>query len=115
VYEYVNVCMVNVCMCECVRECVSMNVSMFVYECVCVCGKNWGREIFFKKHKSEVIHGHWHQEWEWYTELEAIHLGSRPAAFRLVGTQRVMGSVSGKGETQPLLISGLCSLVGALC
>lgn len=66
-------------------------------------GKNQGGEIKNKinTHKSEVIHGHWHEDGEQHSEPEVIHLGSRLGARRLVGTKRVMGSVSGKGETQP--------------
>lgn len=66
-------------------------------------GKNQGGEIRNKinTHKSKVIHGHRHQDWERHSEPEVIHSGSRLGARRLVGTKRVMDSVSGKGETRP--------------
>lgn len=79
-------------------------------------GKNWGGEIFLKTHKSEVIHGHWLQEWERYSELEAIHSGKQAWCPQALGDPKGNGlSLEKRRAPALLLISGLCSLVRASC
>lgn len=65
-------------------------------------GKNQGGEIQNKinPHKSKVIHGHWHKDWDCaVSQKSSIREADWVPAGQ--GTKRVMGSESGKGEAQP--------------
>lgn len=58
-------------------------------------------------HKSKVIHGHWHRDWEPHSGPEVIHWGSRPVPQ---ASESPEGRDSGS-ERDPasLFIRGLCS------
>lgn len=63
-------------------------------------------------HKSKVIQGHWHGDWEPRSEPEVIHSGSRPV---LQASESPEGRGLSPLERDPasLFIRGLCSLVRA--